>query len=127
MTAITKTSPVIFYRGYSIEKDSSGMYPGWFMYYPTEQGVQHDADMDGEDYHYCGNCGWASDLDQVKDEIWEKVATEWPTYYKVETIIKLGGYRLRNITKFAWLSDAMTFAEQTNGYLDMSFLNPVNP
>jgi hypothetical protein len=60
------------HRGYSIQMDQRNPYgPAEFMFYPTEEGVQHDADCDGESYKYCGNCRWASTLEEAKDEIEE--------------------------------------------------------
>jgi hypothetical protein len=59
------------YRGYSIEPDFRNPYSNVpeFMYYPTEQGVQHDADYDGESYRYCGNCKWSNSIEEAKAEI----------------------------------------------------------
>lgn len=62
------------YRGYTIER---GQHP-WtgepeYMFYPTSEGISHDGDYDGEQYRYCGNCAWASDLDDAKDMIDEIV------------------------------------------------------
>lgn len=58
------------YKGYSIEKDQRNPYgPAEFMFYPTSEGVDHDADYDGEQYKYCGNCRWASTLEDAQYEI----------------------------------------------------------
>lgn len=58
------------YKNYTIE-ESKCSYTGTpeFMFYKTSQGVDHDYDLDGEDYTYCGNCKWASTLEDAKDEI----------------------------------------------------------
>jgi hypothetical protein len=40
------------------------------MFYPTEQGAQHDADCtDGESFTYCGNCKWESSVENCMFEI----------------------------------------------------------
>jgi hypothetical protein len=59
------------YRTYTIEPDHRNPYaqkPDW-MFYPTEEGIQHDADLDGDDMKYCGNCKWASTLEEAQQEI----------------------------------------------------------
>jgi hypothetical protein len=63
------------YRGYTIQKDWRNPYSNTpdFMFYLTEQGVDHDGDFDGEDWHYCGNCRWASSLEDAKAEIDELI------------------------------------------------------
>lgn len=59
------------YKGYSIELDYRNPYSNKpeYMMYPTEQGIQHDADYDGEQYRYCGNCKWFSSVEDCKAEI----------------------------------------------------------
>ncbi len=69
---LTKNVPSLpmEYRGYTIQMDSRDYGPTEFMFYPTEEGVSHDADCtDGESFTYCGNCKWASDLDSAQYEI----------------------------------------------------------
>lgn len=67
----------IEYKSYSIQKDQRNPYGSVeFMYYPTEQGVQHDADYDGEQYKYTGNCAWASTIEEAKSEIDERIAEQ---------------------------------------------------
>jgi hypothetical protein len=60
----------IQYKSYSITEDHRNPYSNKadFMFYPTSQGVQHDADYDG-DYHYTGNCKWADTIEDAKAEI----------------------------------------------------------
>lgn len=60
------------YRTFSIEEDYRNPYSNKpeYMYYPTEEGVQHDADCtDGESFTYCGNCKWAASIEDAKDMI----------------------------------------------------------
>jgi hypothetical protein len=74
---IKQHAPVLFekpvlpmqYRGYTIEEDHDyNPYSRQIMYmlYPTEQGVQHDADGDSEGYRYTGNCKWTDDVEEAK-------------------------------------------------------------
>ena len=69
---IKVTENEIQYRGYTIvedyQRDPYRKEP-YFMYYPTEQGVQHDADFDGDGFKYCGNCKWEDSLDAAIGEI----------------------------------------------------------
>jgi hypothetical protein len=114
MTSIsphTKIEPVQ-YKGYSIVMDCVTM--SRFMYYPTNEGPQHYCDWDGSCYKYCGNCGWAQTIEEAKDAISEKIMTKQPAYL-VETTVKLGGFELKNITKFWWINDAIRFAALWNG------------
>lgn len=55
----------IYYRGYTIEPSA---VPG-FLYYETNQGIQHNVDYDGERYTYKGNCKWSYSVDYAKSEI----------------------------------------------------------
>lgn len=75
MKALTEP---IEYRGYTIQMDSTNNPYGkpQFMYYPTDEGISHDADCDGEDFRYCGNCRWADTLEDAIDEIYEIVQPE---------------------------------------------------
>lgn len=59
------------YKSYTIIEDYQNPYSNKpdFMYYPTSEGAQHDADYDGESYRYCGNCRWEDSLDGAKDAI----------------------------------------------------------
>lgn len=68
----------MIYKTYTIEEDQRNPYgKPEFMYYLTEDGVQHDADYDGESYKYCGNCKWASTLAEAKDEIDEQIEEDF--------------------------------------------------
>lgn len=106
----------IQYKGFTIQEDFRNPYSSKpeFMFYPTAEGVQHDADCDQDGYRYCGNCKWASSIEEAKDEISEIVMMNRPVY-QVETIIKLGSFRLRNIAKLDWIVDAIMFVGKTNG------------
>jgi hypothetical protein len=61
----------IQYRGFTIEEDSRNPYSKEpeYMVYPTEAGVQHDADCDQDGFFYTGNCLWFSSVQEAKDEI----------------------------------------------------------
>jgi hypothetical protein len=127
MTSIsphTKIEPVQ-YKGYSIQPDFRNHYnrEPEYMYYPTAEGINHDADCDDDGYHYCGNCKWADSLEEAKDAISEKIMTSQPAYL-VETTVKLGGFELKNITKFWWINDAIRFAALWNGTPLFQILNP---
>lgn len=66
-----------FFKGYTIEtvrvqdrNPYAQAHEVEYMYYPTEQGIQHDADCtDDETYSYCGNCNWAPTTEDAKDDI----------------------------------------------------------
>jgi hypothetical protein len=127
MTSIsphTKINLSVEYKGYTIvlQYEMLSMKPV-FMYYPTAEGEQHDANLDGEDYRYTGNCKWADSLEEAKDAISEKIMTSQPAYL-VETTVKLGGFELKNITKFWWINDAIRFAALWNGTPLFQILNP---
>lgn len=73
---VTKPSTgknIIGFNGFTIVEDYRNPYSNTpdFMYYPTSEGVQHDADYDGESFRYCGNCKWASSLEEAINEIKE--------------------------------------------------------
>src|SRR5688572_1487575 len=124
MTSIsphTKIEPVQ-YKGYMIVRHEFHRVQV-FMYYPGDEGAQHDADCEDGVYKYCGNCGFASSLEESKDAISEKIMTEQPAYL-VETTVKLGGFELKNITKFWWIQDAIRFAALWNGTPLFQILNP---
>lgn len=111
----------MIYKSYTIEPSTSPF--GGFDFFPTEQGRDDDYDLDGEDLKYCGNVKHASSIDEAKDMIDELIMMAIPPY-KVETIIHLGGFRLRNITKFDWISDAVKFAARFNGEVLTPIVNP---
>lgn len=90
------------YRGYSIEPWYQGV-----LYYKQSELDEH-----------CGST--ASSVQQAKREIDDKIF-EATQPYRVETIIHLGGFRLLNITKFNWLSEAVQFASKFNGKLLTEF------
>lgn len=61
------------YKGYTIEIDKEyGSYqsgPSELIIYPTEQGIDHDYDYDGDGYRYCGNCKWASCIEEAQWQV----------------------------------------------------------
>ncbi len=69
-------------------------------------------------------------LHDAKSFIDEEIMKSYPDW-KVETIVNLkdatgktSGYKLRNITKFTWLSEAVPFAVRHNGELTTTFNCP---
>lgn len=66
---MTSTVEKIEYRGYTIEPNFRNPYrvEPEFMYYPTEEGIQHDADCDEHGMVYTGNCKWADSLEDAKE------------------------------------------------------------
>lgn len=107
----------ITYKGYTIEEDhdiNPYRKEPMYMFYPTTEGAQHDADYDGDGYRYCGNCKWADSIEDAKDLISEKIMTELPVW-KVETFDPLNGGLI--ITKFWHIVDAVVFASARNGNL----------
>lgn len=59
------------YRGYTIEEDSGyGFTSGeQYIIYPTEQGIDHDYDLDDDSWRYCGNCRWSSSIEGAMDTV----------------------------------------------------------
>ncbi len=114
MTATSQSIQIVEYKGFTIQPDYSG-YNFRYMFYPTEQGIQHDGEFDGEDFKYTGNCDFADSVDHAKILIDEKVP------FMVETVIHLGGFRLKNITKHWDFIEAVEFAIKHNGSMNVSF------
>lgn len=80
------------YKGYTISPDSEYPYSlQRYLYYPTEQGIDHDYDYDGDGYCYCGNCKWAGSIEEAKDMI-DDFLTEQP----VTNMLKLNNYTIDN-------------------------------
>jgi hypothetical protein len=104
----------IFYKGYTIEEDHRNPYnkDPEYMFYPTEQGVQHDADGDSEGWKYTGNCKWTDSMEDAKDQISELVIQQIP-FWQVQTSYGRG----YGLTKFTWLEDAVKFAARFNGQI----------
>lgn len=100
----------IHYRGYIIEPTSNGCPYGGYDYYPASEGRNDDADCAGDpaEYHYTGNVGFASSIDNAKDAIMERIMEQLPSH-KVE----LNG----RIYDFPWIEDAIKFAVLWNGNL----------
>lgn len=103
----------ITYKGWTIQEDPEN-WTDRFIFFPTAEGIQHDAECDENGWHYCGNCKWADSIEDAKDEISEKIMTSLPTW-KVETFNPLNGNS--NYTKFDWIVDAVKFASQVPGNL----------
>lgn len=63
------------YKDYTIQEDYRNPYSikPEYMYFLTDDGVQHDGDYDGESFKYCGNCSWADSLEEAKAEIDDKI------------------------------------------------------
>lgn len=68
---ITETLPVI-YGKWTIDTCKDGSSVLDLIAYPTEQGIDHDYDMDQGGYRYCGNCLWADSIEEAKELIDEK-------------------------------------------------------
>lgn len=120
MTATTHNCTVVEeYKGYSIQPDFRNPYNRnpEYMFYPTEQGIDHDADYDGESYSYAGNCKWADSIEEAKLLIDEIV----PFLVETHGPIPLGRRVQLHVTKFNWLSDAVRFASKSNGSMNVNF------
>jgi hypothetical protein len=58
------------YKNFTIQEDQRDPYgAAEYMFFPTSDGIQHDADYDGESYKYCGNCKWADSVEEAMIEI----------------------------------------------------------
>lgn len=103
------------YKGYTIQEDYRNHYnkEPEFMFYPTEQGIQHDADGDSEGWRYTGNCKWADSIEEAKDQISEIVMMAAPMH----KVLVDHGQRAYTITKFEWFEDAVKFAVRFKGQL----------
>jgi hypothetical protein len=103
------------YKGYTIKEDYRNPYSNNpdFMFFPTEQGEQHDADGDSEGFYYRGNCKWSPTLEDAMDSIDEIIMQKQPDH-QVKTN--------EGIKNFAWLSEAVRYAIENNGIL----LTPIN-
>lgn len=62
---------MITYKNYTIEEDFRNPYNNVpeFMFYKTEEGIQHDGDGGPDGYKYCGNCKWADSVEDAMLEI----------------------------------------------------------
>lgn len=95
----------IMYRGYIIEPTSNGCPYGGYDFYPASEGRNDDADYDGESYHYTGNVGFASSIDDAKDQIFEKIMTSTQDH---KVVMNGRPYY------FPWIDDAIKFAVKWN-------------
>lgn len=60
------------YKGYTIQEEQDAWrvkYNDRFFFYPTADGIQHDADCDEEGFTYCGNCVWTATEQEAKETI----------------------------------------------------------
>lgn len=57
---------IIEYKGYTIEEDANNPYHTEYLFYPTDDGLFHDYDLQGEDWIYCGNANWADSIEDAK-------------------------------------------------------------
>lgn len=99
----------MIYKTYTIEPDYSRIpynKDPQYMFYPTEQGIDHDADYDGESYRYCGNCKWADSIDEAKDSIDEIIMMAQPKHE-----VRMND----RVYPFDWFTDAVTFCNLFNG------------
>jgi hypothetical protein len=108
----TETNFPIQFKGWTIEEYTYGYMRGELMAYPTATGPDHDADFDGESFTYCGNCLFGFDVEDLKDQIEEKLMEAYPIH-NVEMNKK--------IYPFEWLEDAVKFATMFNGVLKTEF------
>jgi len=62
------------YKGYFIQEDWRNPYSHKpeFMFYPINEGIQHDGDYD-DGWHYTGNCKWAATIEDAKEAIDELI------------------------------------------------------
>lgn len=98
----------IKYRSYTIEEDYRNPYSSKpeYMFYPTAEGIDHDADCDGESYYYTGNCKWASSIEDAKSEIDDLIAEHTTFLVHRHTAVS------DTITKFYTLQDALDFCKK---------------
>lgn len=90
----------IMYRGYVIEPTSNGCPFGGYDFYPAAEGKNDDADFDGEDFKYCGNVGFASSIEDAKDQIFEKIMMAMPQH---KVVLNGRDYY------FDWIEEAVKF------------------
>lgn len=57
------------YKGFTIQHDTRYKNQAEFMFYVTEDGVDHDMDYTGEGWKYVGNCRWAETIESAKLQI----------------------------------------------------------
>jgi hypothetical protein len=104
----------IHYKGYTIEEDylinPYNKNPS-YIFYPTEEGVNHDADGDSDGFRYCGNCKWVDDIGEAKILIDEIVP------WKVVIEKRVNRIHYCTVTPFTWFNDAVKFALQFNGQI----------
>lgn len=100
----------MIYKTYTIQPDFRNPYSSKpeFMFYPTADGISHDADYDGENYKYTGNCKWADSVEEAKDTIDEIIFSERPDH-----VVVMNGREY----KWSWIEDAVKFAAKWNGNL----------
>jgi hypothetical protein len=99
----------IKYRNYTIQEDFRNPYSSKpeYMFYPTAEGIDHDADCDGEGYYYTGNCKWTYTLEDAKAEI-DAIIGENTTYL----VHRFIPGKSNTITKFYFLQEAIEFCKK---------------
>ncbi len=117
MTATSQSIQIVEYKGHSIRRDFRNPYRAKpeYIFYPTDQGEQHDYDYCDGSFIEMGNCKYADSISDCKKLIDEKVP------FMVETVIHCGGFRLKNITKHWDFIEAVQFAVKFNGTMNVSF------
>jgi hypothetical protein len=108
METTEKKPDGLIYKTYTIQEDFRNPYrkEPEYMFYPTEQGIDHDADYDGESFKYCGNCKWTDSIDEAKDSI-DEIIMEAKPLHKV----RMNG----RVYPFDWIIDAVRFCDLFNG------------
>lgn len=94
------------YQGYTIEPSTSLF--GGVDYFETRVGRDEES------------VKRADTVEEAIDSIDDKIM-EGSKPYLITTTVQLGGFKLKNITKFAWLSDAVKFAARFNGEFENNF------
>lgn len=108
------------YKGFQIQKNTESFRKEKLIFFPADQGIDHDFDYCEESFVYMGNCKFVDTLEAAKLLIDEIV----PFYVKTYGPFPIGGSPQQNITKFDYLVDAIKFAGRFNGELSVQFTNP---
>jgi hypothetical protein len=112
------------YNGYTIELDRESYIGQRYMFYKTSEGIDHDADFDGESYKYCGNCKWSDSIEEAKDAIDELCWEEGLKMYQFETGSR-GVYAINEKVKAFGdsIQDAMNNLEEMIGSKDYRLIS----
>jgi hypothetical protein len=85
----------IHYKGHTIQIDpveTDNWRQTRFVIFPTNQGIDHDGDFDGESWHYCGNCKWAGSIEDAKDQI-DEMSDDDSSYYASKNTQRHNAFR----------------------------------